>query len=114
MTGAADYHSRKLEPEVTVPKSIKQLIDEEEERQRSFTKKIKELKAREASRLAKIAESVKLTDHAVSDAELRAGLQHAIDLSAEREQAEESATTEKTSDTEAASSLISAEQAKVA
>ncbi len=97
-----------------MPKSIKKLIDEEEERQRSFAKKIKEMKAREASRLAKIAENVKLTDHAINDAELRAGLQHAIDLSIERERAEASADTRPSSRSEAISPEAEAEQAEVA
>ena len=69
-------------------KSIKQLQAEEDERRRQFAAKIKQLKAREAGRLAKVAESVKLADYAITDTELAAGLRHAIELSLEREKHE--------------------------
>ena len=71
-----------------VMKSIKQLQAEEDERRRVFAAKIKQLKAREAGRLAKVAENVKLADYAITDAELTAGLRHAIELALEREKRE--------------------------
>ena len=69
-------------------KSIKQLQAEEDERRRVFAAKIKELRARETARLGKIADKVKLADYAITDAELTAGLRHAIELSVERERRE--------------------------
>lgn len=72
-------------------KSIKQLQAEEDERRRVFTAKIKQMRARESGRLGKIAENVKLIDYAVTDEELAAGLQHAIELALERDKREGSA-----------------------
>ena len=74
--------------DVNTMKSIKQLQAEEDERRRVFAAKIKQLKAREASRLAKVAENVKLADYAITDTELAAGLRHAIELSLAREKHE--------------------------
>jgi len=68
-------------------KSIKQLQQEEDERRRVFDAKIKQLKTKETSRVSRAVEKLKLTDYAITDTELIAGLQHAIDLSIEREKA---------------------------
>ncbi len=68
-------------------KSIKQMQLEENERRRkederrkSFANKLKQLEAKEAARIWRIAKSVDLTDHTVNDEHLAAGFRRAIEL----------------------------------